>query len=63
MQTCPLYLNNEWVATEATFPVINPATGEAIARISTIGRERVGQVIKAAHAAFLAGYLIGRVLL
>jgi len=52
MQTCPLYLNNEWVATEATYLVTNPATGEAFARISTAGRDRVAQAIKDAHTAF-----------
>src|SRR6266567_8842221 len=53
MQNCPLYLNNEWVATEATYQVVNPATGEPFARISTVHRDRVGQAIKDAHAAFL----------
>jgi succinate-semialdehyde dehydrogenase/glutarate-semialdehyde dehydrogenase len=51
MKTYPLYLNNEWVATDATFAVSNPATGEAFARISSVGRERVAQALKDAHAA------------
>ena len=53
MKTYPLYLNNEWLTTEATFSVSNPATGEAFARISTVGRDRVSQALKDAHAAFL----------
>src|SRR5881296_1022514 len=51
MKTYPLYLNNEWVASQTTFPVINPATGEAFANISTVSRDRVGQAVRDAHAA------------
>jgi succinate-semialdehyde dehydrogenase/glutarate-semialdehyde dehydrogenase len=54
MKTYPLFLNNEWVANDATFTVSNPATGEAFARVSTVGRDRVAQALKDAHAAFVS---------
>jgi len=43
MQPHPLYLNGEFVATDSTLPVINPANGETIALMSTCGRDRVAQ--------------------
>jgi succinate-semialdehyde dehydrogenase / glutarate-semialdehyde dehydrogenase len=52
MKTYPLYLNGEFVSSEPTISVVNPATGESFARISTIDRARVGQALKDAHAAF-----------
>jgi succinate-semialdehyde dehydrogenase/glutarate-semialdehyde dehydrogenase len=52
MKTYLLYLNSEWVATDATLPVIDPATGEVFARIASVGRERVRQALHDAHAAF-----------
>lgn len=30
MKTWPLYLNNEFITTDKTIPVRNPATGETI---------------------------------
>ncbi|MDB6125243.1 MAG: gabD [Pedosphaera sp.] len=52
MKTYSLYLNGEFVSSEPTIVVVNPATGESFARISTIDRTRVGQALKDAHAAF-----------
>lgn len=52
MKTYPLYLNGEFITTEQSKPVINPATGEAFARISLIERARVAQALAEAHAAF-----------
>lgn len=52
MKTYPLYLNGEFVQSEPTFSVVNPATGEAFAKISTVPRARVAQAIADAHAAF-----------
>jgi succinate-semialdehyde dehydrogenase/glutarate-semialdehyde dehydrogenase len=52
MKTYPLYLNGEFITTEQTKAVINPATGEAFAHISTIDRARVAQAIRDAHTAF-----------
>jgi len=52
MKVYPLYLSGEWVTTESTKPVINPATGESFAEISMIGRDRVEVALEAAHDAF-----------
>jgi succinate-semialdehyde dehydrogenase/glutarate-semialdehyde dehydrogenase len=52
MKTYPLYLNGEFVVNEPAWTVINPATGEAFARISTIDRVRLAGAIADAHAAF-----------
>ena len=41
MKTYPLYLNGEFVASEPAWEVLNPATGEVFARISTIDRPRI----------------------
>ena len=52
MKNYPLYLNSEFITTEQTKAVINPANGEAFANISTIDRTRVVQAISDAHTAF-----------
>jgi succinate-semialdehyde dehydrogenase/glutarate-semialdehyde dehydrogenase len=52
MKTYSLYLNGEFIGAEKTIPVINPATGEAFASISTIDRKRVAQALADAHTAF-----------
>lgn len=52
MKTYPLYLNGEFVQSEPAWDVINPATGEPCARISTIDRGRLAQAVADAHAAF-----------
>lgn len=52
MKTYPLYLNGEFIVSEPAWDIKNPATGEAFARISTIGRDRVAQAITDAHKAF-----------
>ncbi len=52
MKTYPLYLNGEFAHSEPAWGVVNPATGEAFARISTIDRPRLAQAIADAHAAF-----------
>ena len=52
MKTYPLYLNNEWRVSSPFQQVINPATGETIAQVSLIDRERVAQAISDAHEAF-----------
>jgi succinate-semialdehyde dehydrogenase/glutarate-semialdehyde dehydrogenase len=54
MKTHPLYLNGEFVISEETWPVINPATGEAFARVSTIDQRRVEKAVTDAQAAFPA---------
>ena len=52
MKTYPLYLNGEFVTTEKTLSVTNPATGEVFAKISAAARSRVAQAVEDAHAAF-----------
>ena len=50
------YINGEWVDGEggATFPVIDPATGEAIAEVSSCGTAETRRAIEAAAAALPA---------
>ena len=52
MKTYPLYLNGEFVTTATSIPVVNPATGQSFAQISTCGRDVVAQALATAHAAF-----------
>ena len=52
MKTYPLYLNGEWLVSPPFQPVVNPATGEVIAQVSTVGREAVAAAVARAHAAF-----------
>jgi len=52
MKTYPLYLAGDWVTTETSKPVVNPATGEAFAEISMIGRDRVKLALDSADEAF-----------
>src|SRR5260221_14147609 len=53
MKTHLLYLGGAFVAGEGTVPVVNPATGQTIALMSTTSRSRVGTVLADAHEAFL----------
>jgi succinate-semialdehyde dehydrogenase/glutarate-semialdehyde dehydrogenase len=52
MQTYKNYLNNQWIGGDETFDVINPATGETIAKVATVTREQVKRALDDAHAAF-----------
>lgn len=52
MKVYPLYLNGQWVRTQKTIRVVNPATAKAFAEISTVDRAAVAQAIHDAHAAF-----------
>jgi succinate-semialdehyde dehydrogenase / glutarate-semialdehyde dehydrogenase len=52
MKTYPLYLNGEFVTTDKSLTIKNPANGEAFASVSTVDRARVAQAVKDAHAAF-----------
>lgn len=51
MKTYPLYLNGQWITTEKTIPVVDPATGESFAEVSTIDREGVRQALENAQTA------------
>ena len=50
----PLFLNGQFVTTDQTIPVRNPATGEVFARMSVCGRARVAQALADAQVAFAA---------
>lgn len=52
MKTYPLYLNGDWFVSGPFQPVLNPATGEVIAQVSTVNRERVAKAIGDALEAF-----------
>jgi succinate-semialdehyde dehydrogenase/glutarate-semialdehyde dehydrogenase len=52
MKTYPLFLNGEFIASDKTLSVRNPATGEVFAKISVVERPVVLQAIKDADAAF-----------
>ncbi len=52
MKTYPVYLNGELSQTAETFPVMNPATGERVAEMSSVGRPTVAKAIGDAAAAF-----------
>ena len=50
------YINGGWAdaATGATFPIVNPATGETLARVPDMGAAETRLAIEAAHRAFPA---------
>jgi len=52
MKIYPLYLNGAFVAGEPAWDVVNPASGEPFARISTIDRAPLAQALADAHTAF-----------
>jgi succinate-semialdehyde dehydrogenase/glutarate-semialdehyde dehydrogenase len=52
MKTYPLYLNGQWVQSGPEWPIVNPATGEKFAKISTVSRGRVTDALRDAHTAF-----------
>ena len=52
MQTKPVYLNGRHIRSAESFEVINPSTGDSLARMSSIGREEVGKAITDAHEAW-----------
>src|SRR5579872_2494703 len=52
MKVYPVYLNGQWVRTEKTIRIVNPATMEAFAEVSVVDRAAVAQAISDAHAAF-----------
>ena len=53
MKTYPLYLNGQWVMSDRTIPVLDPATNEVFAEVATIDREGVRQALEDAQRALL----------
>lgn len=54
MSTRPLYLAGKWLTTATTVRVANPANGEPIGEVCTVGRPVVAQALADAHAALPA---------
>ncbi len=52
MKTLPLYLNGEFLVSESSFPVKNPATGQVLARMSAITPALLTKAVDDAHSAF-----------
>lgn len=52
MQTFGLYLNGRFVNCDDSLTVVNPATGEAMAKVGMIGRAGVRQALADGHAAW-----------
>jgi succinate-semialdehyde dehydrogenase/glutarate-semialdehyde dehydrogenase len=48
------YLNGQWVGGAEATDVVNPATGETIAKVATVTRDQVKNALEDAHAAFPA---------
>ncbi|MEA2710426.1 MAG: 5-carboxymethyl-2-hydroxymuconic-semialdehyde dehydrogenase, partial [Phycisphaerales bacterium] len=46
------YLNGQWVGGSETIDVVNPATGQPIAKVATVTREQVRQALADAQAGF-----------
>lgn len=46
------YVDGKWVREEQCFDVVNPATGELVARVADLGRSTMQRAIDAAAAAF-----------
>lgn len=54
MQTYGLYLNGQFIQTNQSISVTNPATEENIARVCTADEAKVLSAVKDAHSAFLS---------
>ena len=48
----PLFIDGQWLNTDVTFPVFNPATGEQIAEVADGGAAQATAAVEAAHRAF-----------
>jgi len=46
------YVDGRWVSAASTFPVLDPATGEVIARVADCGPAEAKQAVDAAYKAF-----------
>jgi succinate-semialdehyde dehydrogenase/glutarate-semialdehyde dehydrogenase len=61
MNPSPLFLDGEFIITDQSFSVRNPATGETVAQMSACGRDRVALALEAAHMAFQSwSKIVGR---
>jgi succinate-semialdehyde dehydrogenase/glutarate-semialdehyde dehydrogenase len=48
------YINGEWISTDSSFEITNPATGEVVGTAADAGPDTATAAIAAAHAAFPA---------
>lgn len=46
------YVGGRWVSAASVFPVLDPATGQEVARVSDCGPTEAKQAVDAAHKAF-----------
>lgn len=46
------YVNGRWVSAASVFPVLDPATGQEIARVTDCGPTEAKQAVDAAYTAF-----------
>ncbi|UCC54464.1 MAG: NAD-dependent succinate-semialdehyde dehydrogenase [Anaerolineaceae bacterium] len=54
MKTYPLYLNGQWISSDETIAVVDPATGEVFAQASTVDRTGVRKALEDAQSALPA---------
>ncbi|KEO84516.1 NAD-dependent succinate-semialdehyde dehydrogenase [Tumebacillus flagellatus] len=52
--TSKLYINGEWIATDSTFEVTDPATGQVVGHAADANASHADAAIEAAHRAFPA---------
>lgn len=50
MKTYPLYRNGDWITTDTTLTVVNPATTEPVADVCTVDRVGVAEALEGAKA-------------
>ncbi len=50
----PMLINGQWLTTDRTFPVTNPATGETLAHVADGDGQHASDAVAAAHNAFAA---------
>jgi len=46
------FIDGRWVSAASTFPVLDPATGEEIAKVSNCGTKEAQDAVNAAYKAF-----------
>lgn len=46
------YVDGSWISAASVFPVLDPATGQELARVSDCGPAEAQQAVEAAHRAF-----------
>lgn len=52
MEKKKLYINGEWIDTGSAFTVVDPGSGETLAKVASAGRDEARRAVAAAEAAF-----------